>query len=220
LNPEIKDVVKVDVRQQWRCTSALRRACLHKRSRSLFQHARVQPFLDETHDAPIRYPMLEKPDQPLVRQPIEKAAHVQIQHPVHTSLMESTEQGVQRSMLVASWPEPIREAEEVGFVNRVEHFHRRSLNKLVFECRDAERSLPPVRLGNVHPTHRLRPVRSALQSMGEALEILLKGLAVVPPRLPVYASRRMPLQLEVGKPQSVDPVDVMQQSGELCILVQ
>ena len=212
--------MKVDIRQQWRCTSALRRACLHKRSRSLFQHARVQPFLDEPHDAPIRYPMLEKPDQPFVRQSIKEAAHVQIQHPVHTSLMESTEQGVQRFMLVALWPEPIREAEEVGFVNRVEHFHRRSLNKLVFERRDAERSLPPIRLRNVYPTHRLRPVRSALQSMGEVLEICLKSLAVVPPRLTIYTSRRMPLQLEVSKPQSVDPVDVMQQSGELCILVQ
>src|SRR5208282_5877474 len=215
-----EDIMEVDIRQQRRCTSTLWRTCFHERSLALFQHACVQPFLDEPHDAPVRYPMLEEPDQPCVRQPIEKAAHVQVQHPVHTSLMKSTEQGIQRFMLAATWPEPIREAEKVGFVDGVEHFHRRSLNKLVFERRDAERSLPPVRLGNVHPTHRLRPVRSALQSMGEALEILLKGLAVVPPRLPVYASRRMPLQLEVGKPQSVDPVDVMQQSGELCILVQ
>jgi hypothetical protein len=92
LDPEIEDVMEVDIRQQWRCTSALRRACLRERSHSLFQHASVQPFLDEPHDAPVRYPMLEKPDQPLVRQPVEKAAHVQVQHPVHTSLMESTEQ--------------------------------------------------------------------------------------------------------------------------------
>ena len=132
LNPKIKDVVKVDIRQQWRCTSALWRARLHKRSRTLFQHARVQPFLDEPHDAPVRYPMLEKPDQPLVRQPIKEAAHVQVQHPVHPSLMESTEQGVQRFMLVALWPEPIRESlQEVGFVDGVQHFHRRSLNKLL-----------------------------------------------------------------------------------------
>src|SRR5208282_1860971 len=157
----------------------------------------------------VRYPMLE-PDQPCVRQPIEKAAHVQVQHPVHTSLMKSAEQGVQRFMLVAAWPEPIREAEKVGFVDGVEHFHRRSLNKLVFERRDAERSLPPIRLRNVYPTHRLGSVRSALQSMGEALEIFLKGLAVVPPRLSVHTGCGVPLQLEVGKPQSVDPVDVMQ----------
>src|SRR5208282_4998139 len=219
LNPEIEDVMEVDIRQQRRCTSALRRTCLHERSRTLFQHARVQPFLDEPHDAPVRYPMLEEPDQPCVRQPIKEAAHVQVQHPVHTSLMESTEQGVQRFVLVSSWPEPIREAEEVGFVNCVEHFHRRSLNKLVFERRDAERSLPPIRLRNVHPTHRLGPVRSALQSMGEVLEILLKDHAVVPPRLTVYTGCRVPLQLEVRKPQSVDPADVMQQSGEPHILV-
>ncbi len=117
-------------------------------------------------------------------------------------------------------PANMLEAEKVGFVNRVEHFHRRSLNKLVFERRDAERSLPPIRLRNVDSTHRLRPVRSALQSMGEVLEILLKVLAVVLPRLSVNTGRRMPLQLEVSKPQSVDPVDVMQQSGELHILVQ
>jgi hypothetical protein len=219
LNPEIEDVMEVDIRHQWRCTSALRRARLYKRSRTLFEHARVQPFLDEPHDAPVRYPMLEKPDQPCVRQPVKKAAHVQVQHPIHTSLMKSTEQGIQRFMLAASWPEPIREAEEVGFVNGVEYFHRRSLNKLVFERRDAERSLPPVRLGNVHPTHRLRPVRSALQPMGKVLEIVLKSLAVVPPRLPIDAGRSVPLQLEVGEPQSVDVVDVMQQSREFCILV-
>jgi hypothetical protein len=220
LNPEIEDVMKVDIRQQRRCTATLRRAFLRERSHSLFQHARVQPFLDEPQDAPVRYPVLEEPDQPLVRQPIEKAAHVQVQHPVHTSLVESTVQGVQRFVLAASWPEPVREAEEVGFVDGVEHLHRRSLDELVLKRRDAERSLPPVRLGDVHPTHRLGPVRSALQSMGEALEIILKCLAVVPPRFTVYTSRSLPLQLRVGEPQSVDSVNVMHQSGELYILVR
>jgi hypothetical protein len=115
---------------------------------------------------------------------------------------------------------PLREAEEVSFVNRVEHFHRCSLNKLVFERRDAERSLPPIRLRNVYPTHRPGSVRSALQPMGEALEIFLKGLAVVLPRLTVHTGCGVPLQLEVSKAQSVDPLDVMQKSGELYILVQ
>jgi hypothetical protein len=55
LDPEIEDVMEVDIRQQRRCTSALRRACLRKRSHSLFQHAGVQPFLDEPHNAPVRY---------------------------------------------------------------------------------------------------------------------------------------------------------------------
>jgi len=56
--------------------------------------------------------------------------------------------------------------------------------------------------------------------MGEILEVVLEGLAVVPPRLSVHTSCGVPLQLEVSKPQSVDPVDVMQKSGELYILLQ
>lgn len=77
-----------------------------------------------------------------------------------------------------------------------------------------------LRLRDVHPMHRFGPVRSALQSMGEVLKIRLKSLAVVPPCLPVHTRRSLPLQLEVGIPQSVDPVDLMHQSGELHILVR
>jgi hypothetical protein len=48
---------KVDGRQQQRRTR------LYKSSRSLFRHACVQSFLDEYQDAPIRYSMLNEPDQ-------------------------------------------------------------------------------------------------------------------------------------------------------------
>ncbi len=58
-------------------------------------------------------------------------------------------------------PANMLEAEKVGFVNRVEHFHRRSLHKLVFERRDAERSLPPIRLRNVDSTRFTKPTFSA-----------------------------------------------------------
>jgi hypothetical protein len=106
LNPEIEDVMEVEVRQQRRCSATLRRSRLRERSLALFQHACVQPFLDEPHDAPVRYPVLEEPDQPFVRQHIEKAAHVQVQHPVHTSLLESAPQGVQRFMLMSPGRNP------------------------------------------------------------------------------------------------------------------
>ena len=87
-------------------------------------------------------------------------------------------------MLASPRPEPVREAEEVRFVDGVQHLDRRTLDDLVFQRRDSERSLPPVGLGDVHPTHRLRPVRSPLQPFGEVLEVFLQCLAVVPPRLP------------------------------------
>jgi hypothetical protein len=38
---------------------------------TVFQHARIEPFLDQVNDAPVGYPMLEKFHQPLVLQRIE-----------------------------------------------------------------------------------------------------------------------------------------------------
>ena len=45
-----------------------------RKSFPILQHAGVQPFLDEPHDAPVRDAMLDELDQPFVRNPIEKAA--------------------------------------------------------------------------------------------------------------------------------------------------
>src|SRR5690349_23681738 len=97
-------------------------------------------------------------------------------------------------MLASPWPEPIRESEKIRFVDSVHHLDRRALDDLVFQRRYSERPLPPIGLGDVHPTHRFRSVRSSLQPMGEILEIVLEGLAVVPPCLTVHARRRFLLQ--------------------------
>ena len=66
LNPAINDVVEIDIHQQGRGTAALRRAFLHRSSPPRFQHASVQPFLDESHDTPVRNPALDELDQPPV----------------------------------------------------------------------------------------------------------------------------------------------------------
>ena len=95
-------------------------------------------------------------------------------------------------MLAATRPEPVREAEEVGFIDGVQHIDRRALHKLVFQRGHSERPLPPVGLGDEHSTNRLRSVRTPLQPIGEVLEILFQSLAVVPPRLAVHARGRLP----------------------------
>ena len=61
-----------------------------------------------------------------------------------------------------------------------------------------------------------------LQPSGEVLEVRLQILSVVPPRLPIDARRRVPLQGEVGGAQPLDGVDVVQERGEplLPILVR
>ena len=47
------------------------RSFLHTYSRPIFEHARVQPFLDEPHHAPVRYAMFDELHQPFVRDRIE-----------------------------------------------------------------------------------------------------------------------------------------------------
>src|SRR5438309_9244987 len=73
LGPQVEHVMKIDVSQQRRSTSALGRTLLHTYPFPFLQHASIEPFLDQSHDAPVCYPMLHELDQPFVGKPIEKA---------------------------------------------------------------------------------------------------------------------------------------------------
>src|SRR6266478_6490194 len=219
LDPQVEYVMKVDVGQQRRGTAALGRPFLHPYPFPILQHAGVEPFLDQSHDAPICDPVLDEFHQPFVGKPIEKVANIQIEHPVHLSRQQSRIERVQRLMLASPWPEPIRESEKIRFVDSVQHFDRRALDDFVFQRRNSERPLPPIGLGNVHPTYWLRSVRSSLPPMGEVLEIVLEGLAVVPPRLSIDAGRGFLLQTEVGHAQRFQVVDVVQERREPQLLI-
>src|SRR5450755_4534620 len=214
LDPQIEHVMKIDVSQKRRCTSTLGRPFLHSGSFPILQHASIQPFLDEPYDAPVRDPMLDEFHKPFVGKTIEKAFDVQIEHPVHLFRQQSRIERMQRLMLASPWSKPVRKPEKVRFVDSVHHLDRRALHDLVFQPRYSERPLPPISLGNVHPPHRLRSVRSSLQPMGEILETVLEGLAVVPPRLTVHARRGFLLQTEVSRAQCLQVVDVVQERRE------
>src|SRR3989449_2251603 len=214
LDPEVKRVVEVEVRQERRCAAALRRPLLHPYSLPVLQHACVQPFLDEPHDAPVRNPVLDELHQPSVVDGIEEATDVHVEHPVHLPRQQPRVERVQRVVLAAPRPEPVREAEEIGLVDGVQHLDRCALDNLVLQRRDPKRPLPPVGLGDVHPADRLRPVRPAFQPVGEVLEVLLQCLAVVPPRLAVHARSSFLLETEVGRPKRFGVVDVVQERRE------
>ena len=121
---------------------------------------------------------------------------------------------IQRIMLVSPRSESVREAEKIGFVNGVHHLDRGALDDLVFQRRHSERPLPPISLWDVHPANRLRPVRSSLQPAREVLEISLQSLAIVLPRLPVRTRRSFPLEFEVGRPECLKVVHVVQKRRE------
>lgn len=177
LDPQVKHVVEVDVRQQGRRAAALRRPLLHPCSLPVLQYAGVQPFLDEPHGASVRDAVLDELHEPAVVERVEESTDVDIEHPVHLLRQQPRVERVQRVVLAASRPEPVREAEEVRFVDGVEHLDGGALNDFVFQRGSTERSLPPVFLRDVHPPNRLRSVRPAFQPFGQVLEMVFQCLA-------------------------------------------
>jgi hypothetical protein len=85
------------------------------------------------HDALVPDSVLSELHQPFVRNGIEKATNVGVQHPVHMPLHEPDVQGIQRIVLAAPWAEPIRETSKLRFVDGVQDRHGRPLNDLVFQ---------------------------------------------------------------------------------------
>ena len=71
-DPEIECVVKIDIRQQRANTPALNCPYLTLHPFALFQHAGLEPFLDQAHNAPIGYAVLDKLHQPSVIESVIK----------------------------------------------------------------------------------------------------------------------------------------------------
>ena len=195
-------------------TPPLRRTFFAPCPRPVLQHAGVQPFLDEPHDAPVRNPVLEELHQPPVVDGIEESPDVGIERPVHPPRQQPRVERVQRVVLAAPRSEPVREAAEVRLVDGVQHLARRALDDLVLQCGHAERPEPPIGLWDVHPPNRLRAVRPPLQPGGQVLEVGLQVLPVVPPRLAVHPWCRLPLETEVGRPEPGRIVDMVQERRE------
>jgi hypothetical protein len=92
LNPEVENIMEIDVRQQRAHTTALNRSYLALHSPALFQHACLKPFLDQAHDAPVGYAVLDKLHQPSLIESAIKLADVGIEHSTqdkHASAMSA-----------------------------------------------------------------------------------------------------------------------------------
>jgi hypothetical protein len=110
------------------------------------------------------------------------------------------------------------EPQEVLLVDAVEHLDDGTLKDLVLHSGNSQRSLPPVRLRDVHSPRRSRPVRAPVDPRVKIAKVGFEILCVVLPRHPVHPSRGLRVQRPEGLSQAVD-VDVMQERGEPRILV-
>src|SRR6476660_191088 len=137
----------------------------------VFEHARLQPFLDQADDAPVADPVLQEADQPVMTDLIEERPDVGVQYEAHLLAADPDTESIQRIVRAAPGSEPAAEPEEVLLVDRVQQRDHRPLDDLVLQRGDRQRTLPAVRLGNVDPPRRQCPIRSPLDPVVQILEI-------------------------------------------------
>src|SRR5215211_588334 len=161
--------------------------------------------------------MLHKADQPFLTDLVEERPDVGVQYPAHLSAIDPDTKRIQRVVRATSWPEPVRDSEEVLLVDRVQQCDHRPLDDLVLQGRDRERALPAVRLGYVDPPRRQCPIRSPLDSLVQVLELALKVRLVVRPPQSIHARRGILLEFVERFFEQVD-ADVVEERGEPLLL--
>jgi hypothetical protein len=119
---------------------------------SIFQNTRFQPAPDQTDQAWITDSMRDKSEDPIMIETPEEVPDVGVKYVVHLPTGDRHRQGVQRIVRPSSRSEPIREPEEILFVDGVEHHDASALDDLVLQGRDRQRPLSAIRLRYVSPT--------------------------------------------------------------------
>src|ERR1700678_869903 len=150
LDPQIEDIMQIHICQQRRDHRSLRSACRRLRPFAFFRYSRFQPFLDQPKHPVVSNSMRHKLHGPFVAHVVEEAPNIRIEYPVHTLPVDAHMQSVERLMWTAGGTKPIRKAPKVHLVNLVEDADHRLLDDLVFQRRDAQRTLPTVGFRYVH----------------------------------------------------------------------
>src|SRR5438309_2773449 len=193
--------MQVDISRQGRNHSPL--GSTHRRGRPLtfLRYPGPEPLTYQAQDPPVRNAVLQKLDEPLVRQTIEKPTDVQIKNPVHLLAHDPHPQRIQRLMLAAPRTESVGESHKVLFIDTVEDRHESLLNDFVLQGGYPQRPLPPILLSYVGSPRRLRSVSAPVDSLLQRHELFLQTLAVLPPCHFVYTGSRIALKRQVARPQ-------------------
>ena len=139
-------------------------------------------------------------------------------HPVHLLPLDPGRQRIQRVAGLAPRPEPAGETREIRLADGVQHPGDSPLDNLVLQRRDAERPQPPVRLRDVHPPARRRPVTPLLHPLMQVQEISLQVPPPGTPRHPDCPRRGLRADRPAGLPQAAHR-DMAQKRREPCLFI-
>src|SRR6516225_3262150 len=162
-------------------------------------------------------PMLQEADQPLLVDLVEERADVGVQYEAHLLAVDADAERIQRIMRAASWPEPIRQSEEVFLVDRVQQLGHCPLDNLILKRSNRERTLSSVRFGYVNSPARQRPIRSPMDPFVQILELTFKVYLVVRPCQPIHTGCSVLLKFEERLFEQFD-ADMVEERGELLLL--
>src|SRR5208282_5633975 len=147
---------------------------------------------------------------------VEVALQVGIDYPTVSCL----QQGIDPPQRVLAAPirsEPVAVRREVPFENRLQHRAERRLHHPVAHCRNPQRTLLlAARLGNPHPSDRLRTIATVLQHPRELFQVGFQMALELLHRHVVHASRSaVPLHACEGSPQIRQRVDLVHETEPL-----
>src|SRR5215469_2269840 len=206
--------MQVEIGKDRRNHRPLRTPFLRLEPLTLFYGARLEPFLDQADHASISDPMFHKLDQPTVLDFVEKGSDIKVQNPAHFSPHNPYPQRVQRIMLSAPRPESVAKAQKVLFPYLVEDCPGRVLDDLILQCRDSQRTLPPVGFRYPDSSRRLCLICSTMDSSMQVGQPSLQVSSIFFPRHSIHSRRRLFLQAVITRPKQVN-ANVVQQSREL-----
>src|SRR5262245_6368080 len=81
LHPLVEDVVKIDIRKYLANHSSFRSPLFAPFQPLFFHHSSSEPFLDQSRDSSVTYPVLDHLSQPFVGDAVKEPSNVCIKHP-------------------------------------------------------------------------------------------------------------------------------------------
>jgi hypothetical protein len=139
LEPDIQDIMEVDIGQERGNNRSLRRTLLARLRQPVFHDAGLEHADDQAKDSPVLYPLLEKLQQPFVIHVIEEASNVGFDDYVYSLLLDGPPYGVKAMMGVAPGSVTVATIVKQRLEQRFQHAFRGQFHYLVLEAADPQR---------------------------------------------------------------------------------
>jgi site-specific DNA recombinase len=165
------------------------RASRHRRPSGRFgQNVLLEKAFDQVEDAPVADQVRHSVHQTPVRDRVEVLFQIGVHHP-GVAVLEPPIDLAQGVSGASAGPEAVAAVPEPGFQNGFDHQFDSRLHDPVLDGRNAQRTGLAVRLGDVHPPDRLRPIAAGPQRGLQFLQVPIRLMREQGDALPVHARR-------------------------------